>query len=104
MLETTAKTETPVKKRRRKGLGEIHLEGTCRFQVEILNSRIPRLNEVMAKSGYRTKREFWDSAVNLLEWAIVKHLEGGRVGVQTEEGTFLPLEMPPVTLLKKATP
>ena len=57
---------------------------------------------MMKKSVMRTKRELFDYAFTMLEWVInEERMLGNVVGSRGSDGTFQPLEAPPVTRLRE---
>lgn len=51
---------------------------------------------MMAKTGLRTKREFFDYAFTIFEWAIEETAVGNTVGSLTPKSVFRSLETPPL--------
>src|SRR3989338_8339726 len=91
------KTQTdPKKQRNRIAAAEIHKQPTIRFQVEMLRRRLPRIGLMMAKTGLRTKREFFDYAFTIFELAIEETAVGNTVRSLTPKSVFRSLETPPL--------
>ncbi len=82
------------KQRKRLTLKSIHKQATIRFQVEILEARVDQIGEVMAQTGLRTKRELFDNAISILEWAAQEAAAGNEVGSRTPTGEFRDLVTP----------
>jgi hypothetical protein len=79
--------------RKRRTAAHIHKEPVIRFQVELLERRLERVRIMMAKAGIRTKRELFDHALSVFEWAVKEASDGGFVGV-VKNGVFRTLETP----------
>lgn len=94
------------KRRRRTSNPELHKQPTVRFQVEILECRLGQIGEIMGRTGLRTKRELFDHAMAILEWAAKETASGNTVGSQTTAGEFQKLITPTlinVAAIAKAT-
>lgn len=67
---------------------------TIRFQVEMLEARLPILEGLVAQTGIRTKRELFDNAFALLEWMVCETRNGNTVGSRGPNGKFREICMP----------
>lgn len=66
-----------------------------RIQFEMPDSKVRDLETLMSESGTQTKKELFNNALTLLEWAV-KEKKRGRVIASIDEGssTYNELHMP----------
>ena len=57
-----------------------------RFTLEIPKARMQVIEDLKGKGGLRSKKEVFESALALLEWAV-KELNGGRIIASIDEST-----------------
>jgi hypothetical protein len=88
------KIETAKKRRRRIRSSDLHQQPLIRLQVEVLVANLPRYGKAMAKAGLRTKREFFDYAITIVDWMIEETRAGRTVGYWRRDGVFVPLCSP----------
>ena len=70
-------------------------EDLLRVQFEMSQKRLHDLDRVKAAAGIRTRRELFDNAFTLFEWAVQQAMRGWTVAAVDEEtGQFQPLLMP----------
>ena len=55
-----------------------------RIQFELSEDKLKELEQLMAASGVKTKKEFFNNALTLLEWAI-KEKKAGRTIASIDE-------------------
>jgi hypothetical protein len=68
---------------------------TVRLQFEIPEDRLDALDELMEKSGMRTRTELFNNATTLLGWAITQRENGRAIAsVDHDDKSFRELEMP----------
>lgn len=66
-----------------------------RLQVDIDSEELERLEELRVLGGLRTKKELWNIAFTLLEWAANQKARGASiVAVSEEDGTVREPVMP----------
>ncbi len=66
-----------------------------RIQLELSGERVRELEALMEESGVRTKKEFFNNALTLMEWAI-KERKAGRIlaSVDEQEKRYREIVMP----------
>jgi len=75
-----------------------------RLQFDMLESSYHRLTQVMDATGMATKKELFENALTLLEWAIEETAEGNVVGVlDTRTNHFQKLRFAPLAILYAKT-
>ena len=73
-----------------------------RIQFEIPEDKVAELEKLMAESGIKTKKELFNNALTLLEWAI-KETKAGRMiaSVDQKEQRYKELLMPVLSAVAK---
>jgi hypothetical protein len=73
----------------------------CRVQFEMPESKLKDLEWLMRQTGTQTKRELFNNAITLLEWAV-KERKRGRVvsSIDEEAGRYSELHMPILSAVK----
>ena len=73
----------------------------CRVQFEMPESKLKDLDLIMQETGIQTKRELFNNALTLLEWAV-KERKRGRVvsSIDEEAGRYSELHMPVLSAVK----
>lgn len=75
---------------------------TVRVQLDILESRIQELEEVRKKCGLSTRKDVFENALQLFEWAVAQAEKGAAIGAYDEKKEeFLEVVMPCMERLKK---
>jgi hypothetical protein len=70
-------------------------EALVRIQFEMVTERAGDLDRLMKATGIRTRRELFDNALTLFEWAVAVSERGHLVTAHDEEtGKFQPILMP----------
>lgn len=70
-------------------------EPTVRVQFDMRESHLRTLEDVMERAGIDSRKEMFNQALNLLEWAVRQKQEGRMVAsVDPTEGKFRELSMP----------
>ena len=59
--------------------------GMTRIQFELSEDRNKELEALMEKTGIRTKKDLFNNALTLLEWAV-KEKRSGRIIASVDEG------------------
>ena len=74
---------------------EIHMNTLHRIQFELPTQKVRDLERLMEESGIQTKRELFNNALTLLEWAA-KQRKLGRViaSIDEKNGKYFELQMP----------
>jgi hypothetical protein len=75
-----------------------------RIQFEMPESKVKDLEALMSESGTQTKKELFNNALTLLEWAV-KETKRKRVIASVDEGTatYNELHMPILSAVTAAT-
>lgn len=75
------------------------MKKTVRFQFELPVDRVRELEELMSRANIRTRKDLFNSALTLFEWAI-REREAGRVIASVDEGhkRYKELVMPGLTM------
>jgi hypothetical protein len=67
----------------------------ARIMLEISEDRLEQLNKVMQDCGMQTRKELFDHALTLFEWAVEHVKAGAAIGALTvDTNTFSTLKMP----------
>jgi hypothetical protein len=75
----------------------------ARFQFELPESKVSELERLMEVSGVTTKRELFNNALTLLEWAIRESQKHRIIASLDEgEGTLRELQMPILSAARRA--
>ena len=66
-----------------------------RIQIDLAEDRVRELEEVMRLCGFATKKELFNNALTLLEWAV-REVRGGNniASVNESEKRYRELQMP----------
>lgn len=66
-----------------------------RLQIDVSESHLKELEDLMARADITTKKELFNYAINLLEWAV-KESEKGNViaSVDEKDGRYREIQMP----------
>jgi hypothetical protein len=74
---------------------------TQRLQIDMNGEKMRELDDLMRESGVATKKEFVNSALTLLKWAINQR-RAGRIIASIDEKTdsYRELEMPILSVIK----
>ena len=78
---------------------------TTRIQIELAEGRAKELNDLMVRCGLATKKDLFNNAMSLLEWAI-EEVEAGKVvaAVDRAEQRYEVLRMPILDTAAKRSP
>lgn len=70
-------------------------EDKVRIQFDLPKKKVNDLDRLMKEGGIETRRELFNNALSLLEWAI-KQRKGGRTiaSINENENTYRELDMP----------
>ena len=73
-----------------------------RIQFELSDDKVAELEKLMAESGIKTKKELFNNALTLLEWAI-KERKAGKTIASVDEKTnrYKELLMPVLSTVTK---
>ena len=68
---------------------------TVRIQIDLAETRVRELEELMRVCDIATKKELFNNALTLLEWAVREVRKGNSIAsVNEEEERYRHLEMP----------
>ena len=74
-----------------------------RLQIELDESKMQEMESIMQECGIRTKKEFFNIAFTLFEWAVNKRKSGSEiVAVNPEAGKYVELNMPALSNVRKS--
>lgn len=74
-----------------------------RIQLDLPDARIRELDELMRACGITTRKDLFNYALTLFEWAIKEREQGRLVGsIAPDRGTFKEVVMPPLQAAKGA--
>jgi hypothetical protein len=78
-------------------------ENVTRIQFDLPDTKIEELDKLMREGGIKTRRELFNNALSLLEWAI-KQREDMRIiaAIDEESGSYRELSMPILDSVKPA--
>ena len=66
-----------------------------RFQFELSESRVSELERLMDTCGIETKKDLFNNALTILEWAVEEVTNGNKIAsVNPQEDVYQPLQMP----------
>jgi hypothetical protein len=66
-----------------------------RVQLDLPAQRIDEINRIMARTGMTTRKEFFDNALTLFEWAVNERARGKIIGaISPDESSYKELVMP----------
>lgn len=66
-----------------------------RMQFDLPEDRLKELDSLMAKCGISTKKELFNYALTILEWAVDEYARGNEIAaVDREKKEFYSLRMP----------
>lgn len=71
-----------------------------RIQVEITDEELNHLEFLMSQTGIKTKKELFNNAITLLEWAIQQRKSGNVIASLDKQGNLMRVLMP---LLEKVS-
>ena len=73
-----------------------------RLQFDFADERVKELDDLVERTGLKTRAQFFNSALSLFEWAI-REREAGRIIASVDEATdkYKEVEMPGFPALKK---
>lgn len=70
-------------------------QASVRIQFDVDAGRIEEIDEAMRRAGLKTRRELFDHALTLMEWAIDESLKGRQIATIDEaSGRFQLVMMP----------
>lgn len=70
-------------------------EKMIRIQFELPEAKVEELDLLASEGGVRTRRELFNNALTLLEWAIKQRRNGRTIAsVDEEAGSYRELHMP----------
>jgi hypothetical protein len=78
---------------------------TSRIQIELAEERVKEINNLMVRCGLSTKKDLFNNAMSILEWAV-EEVEAGKVvaGVDRAEQRYEVLRMPILDAAAKRAP
>jgi hypothetical protein len=76
---------------------------SSRLQFEIDATQSDLLNRLQQACGFRTKKELFENAIALLNWAVLETLNRNTVGSVSEKGVEHELHAPFLHMLKAST-
>jgi hypothetical protein len=68
----------------------------ARFQIELLADRMADVERMLHLTGIRTKRELFEHAFTVFQFALDQAAQGNRLGFQSADGKFEVLLYPPL--------
>ena len=76
-----------------------------RIQIELAEERVKELNDLMARCGLATKKDLFNNAMSILEWAV-EEVGAGKViaAVNRAEQRYEVLRMPVLDAAAKRAP
>jgi hypothetical protein len=72
-----------------------------RVQLDLPKDRIRELEEIMTRTGVSTRKDVFENALALLEWAVGQAEEGKMIGSVDRDETFQELLMPALVSARK---
>ena len=73
-----------------------------RIQFELSDDKVAELEKLMAESGIKTKKELFNNALTLLEWAIKERRAGKTIAsVDEKANRYKELLMPVLSAVTK---
>ena len=73
-----------------------------RIQFELSDDKVAELEKLMAESGIKTKKELFNNALTLLEWAIKERKAGKTIAsVDEKANRYKELLMPVLSAVAK---
>jgi hypothetical protein len=68
---------------------------TMRIQLDMPEEKVQEIERIMAESGVKTKKEFFNLAMSLLKWAIQEKKDGKIIAsVDEKEDKYKELMLP----------
>jgi hypothetical protein len=72
-----------------------------RVQLDLPADRITELEELMAKTGVTTRKDLFENALTLFEWAVNQRAQGRNIAsVCADEESYRELVMPALAYVK----
>jgi len=72
-----------------------------RVQLDMPENRVRELEQIMAKTGVATRKDIFENALALFEWAVNERTVGRKIGSIDEEGDgYRELLMPALASVK----
>ena len=72
-----------------------------RVQLDLPAERIIELEELMAKTGMTTRKDLFENALTLFEWAVAQRTQGRSIAsVSEDEDSYRELVMPALAFVK----
>ena len=72
-------------------------EKNVRFQLEIKQSMLDEITSLVELGGFSSKKEFMNTAVSLLRWAMLQRKAGNIIAAIDDQERIRELEMPCLT-------
>lgn len=70
-------------------------EGKHRFQVDLCSTQMINLDHLMHTCGVSTKKDLFNNALTILEWAVERiHVGDKIVSLNVDKGHYVELQMP----------
>lgn len=74
-----------------------------RMQFDFTEDRVKELEAMMAKCGINTRKELFNNALTILEWALEESEQGHDVAaIDRKDKQFFALRMPILTQVRKS--
>ena len=72
-----------------------------RVQLDLPAERIAELEELMAKTGVTTRKDLFENALTLFEWAVAQRVQGRSIAsINEDEDSYRELVMPALAFVK----
>jgi hypothetical protein len=76
-------------------LKEIHMSNTIKIQLELPESRVTELEELMSRANITTRKDLFNTALTLLDWAVREKAAGRSIAsVDERQRKYRELDMP----------
>jgi len=69
-------------------------ENKTRIQIDLSPPELDRMNVVMQMTGLKARKDLFNNALSLFEWAVVKAADGQRIGSVDSESNISTIIMP----------
>jgi hypothetical protein len=69
-------------------------QSKTRIQIDLLPGELERMNIVMRMTGLNTRKDLFNNALALFEWAVTEVARGKEIGSVTSGGDITALTMP----------
>lgn len=72
-----------------------------RVQLDLSKRKIDELEQIRTKTGVSTRKDIFENALALLDWAVSQAEEGKKIGAMDQDKAFQELMMPALVSVRK---